>query len=298
MKKILCIGHISYDITVPFQGYPVENTKNRVTDMVECGGGPASNAAYLLGKWGMNTTMLGVVGADIYGERILDEFKHVNVNTKSVEVDFDNETSLSFIIANKETGSRTTFTHHSNSIKLKKKYKLKADIILVDGQELEASVEAINYNPRAISILDAGTLKEENITLGKLVKYVVCSKNFAESYTGIKIDLTNGQSIIDIFNNMETAFKNVIITLEDKGCLYKENSTIKLMPTLKVKAVDSTGAGDIFHGAFTYAIANDFPLEKAIKIANITGALSVTKIGGRNSVFPLDEVMKIYEQNN
>ena len=47
--KILCIGHVAYDITVPLEEFPTENTKNRVNERIECGGGPASNAAYLLG---------------------------------------------------------------------------------------------------------------------------------------------------------------------------------------------------------------------------------------------------------
>ena len=84
---------------------------------------------------------------------------------------------------------------------------------------------------------------------------------------------------------METIFPGkIIVTLEAKGALYKQNGQIKIMPSLKVKAVDSTGAGDIFHGAFTYAIANNYDLEQAIKISNIAGALSVTKIGSLASM--------------
>ena len=60
--KILCIGHASYDITCPVDEYPVENTKYRLMDKVSAGGGPASNAAFLLGKWGIDTLiMLGVI---------------------------------------------------------------------------------------------------------------------------------------------------------------------------------------------------------------------------------------------
>ena len=67
--KIVCIGHASYDITFPVKEYPKENTKNRIQRRVECGGGPASNAAYLLGKWGIPTWFLGIVGN--LNERIL-----------------------------------------------------------------------------------------------------------------------------------------------------------------------------------------------------------------------------------
>ncbi|MDD3048541.1 MAG: carbohydrate kinase family protein [Bacilli bacterium] len=297
MKEILCIGHASYDITIPFDGYPKENTKNRVTDKVECGGGPASNAAYLLGKWGMATTFIGVLGNDHHGTRIKKEFENVNVNTDYVETDYSNDTTLSFVLVNKQNGSRTTFAYRSPDMRLRNKIEVKADVILLDGQELRASLEALEYNPHAISILDAGRLKDENIQLGQKVTYLVCSKNFAEDFTNMKIDVDNKPNLIDVYNIMEKTFKNnIIITLEDKGCLYKKNNIIYQIPSIKVTAVDSTGAGDIFHGAFTYCIANDFDLEKSLKISNITGALSVTKMGGRNSIFSFNEVLKEYEK--
>jgi sugar/nucleoside kinase (ribokinase family) len=296
--KILCIGHASYDITIPCDGYPIENTKYRVEEKTECGGGPASNAAYLLGKWGLDTSFVGVVGDDLYGHRIISELNTVGVNTDNVELDNELETTLSIIIVNKKTGSRTVLAHRNPHMKLKNKCDLKADVILADGQELESSIYAIENNLNAISILDAGSLKEATLTLGKMVNYLVCSKNFAEEFTKIKIDFNNPKSIYDIYEIMNKTFNNkIIITLEAKGCLYMKDNKIKLMPSINVTAVDTTGAGDIFHGAFTYCVASGLELEKSLKISNIAGALSVTRMGGRNSVFELDEVMEVYEKS-
>ena len=67
------------------------------------------------------------------------------------------------------------------------------------------------------------------------------------------------------------------------------------MPSIKVQAQDSTGAGDIFHGAFTYGIANKFDIEKALRYANIAGAISVTRVGGRFSIPSLEEVESKYD---
>ena len=89
---------------------------------------------------------------------------------------------------------------------------------------------------------------------------------------------------------------NVVITLEDKGALYRYQGQIKIMPAIKVKTIDSTGAGDIFHGAFVYGIANGFPLEKTVTLANIAGGLSVKKIGSRLSVPELSAVLDEYAQ--
>ena len=90
--------------------------------------------------------------------------------------------------------------------------------------------------------------------------------------------------------------KNVVITIEDKGCLYEVEGNARVMPGIKVRTVDSTGAGDIFHGAFTYGIAMGWPLEDIVRFSNVTAGLSVTKIGSRNSIFAYDEIKKKYDE--
>ena len=62
MQKYMCIGHTAYDITLPVESYPIENIKVRIPPAVECGGGAAANAAYLLSKWGMETYLLVLLG--------------------------------------------------------------------------------------------------------------------------------------------------------------------------------------------------------------------------------------------
>ena len=294
--KILCIGHVAYDITIPLEDFPIENTKNRVPSRVECGGGPASNAAYLLGKWGMDTYIAGVIGTDIYAKKIKKEFEEVAVHTNYLEMNHDHQTTSSFIIANKKNGSRTIFTYRPSTVKMNPiELDFEPDVILIDGQEIEISRSIIKRYPNAISIIDAGRAKPEIIELAKMVNYTVCSKEFAENVTGLTIDYDKTHTLIDLYRKMEEKFKNnIVITLESKGALYKYQNEIKLMPSIKVKAVDSTGAGDLFHGAFAYGIAKNMPYEEIIKIANLTGALSVTKIGGRFSAPSKEEIKQVY----
>ncbi|MFA5602266.1 MAG: carbohydrate kinase family protein [Bacilli bacterium] len=298
MKKVLCIGNAVYDITIPYDGFPEENTKNRVAEIVEGGGGQASTAAYLLAKWGVDTTFIGGIGNDDFGRRIVDELKSVGVKTDLIEFDEDAKTTLGVVIVNKNTGSRTTIGYRDSKMGLLNNYSnITADVILVDGQDRKVAEQIIDNNPNAITVIDAGRCNEDIIALSKKVKYLVCSKEFAEDFTKIEIDFNNPKTINDIYSIMLKEFNNnIIITLEDKGSLYIKDNQIKLMPSIKVKAIDTTGAGDIFHGAFVYSLVNDYDIEKALKISNITGALSVTKIGARNSVPNLEEVMTLYNE--
>ena len=289
--NIICVGHAAYDITLPVEDFPIENTKIRPNQKIECGGGPASNAAYLLGKWGMNPYFMGIVGNDFYGNKIKEEFENVGVNTKYLELNDDFETTASFIIANKKIGSRTIITHRSKDMHMKKvDVNIIPDVLLFDGEEYDMSISLLEKYPEAISIIDAGSAREEVIELAKKVDYIVSSKNFAEDVTGIKID-NDLKSLEELYIKLKEIFKGtIIVTLEDRGCIFEKNGRLNLMSSIKVKAVDTTAAGDIFHGAFTYGIAKKMDLEKVLKLATITAGLSVTRLGGRNSIFTFDEI--------
>lgn len=291
--KIVCIGHASYDITFPVEEYPKENTKNRIQKRVECGGGPASNAAYLLGKWGMPTWFLGIVGNDEYGEVIREEFKEVGVNTTYLEVNNRVTTTNSMIIVNTQIGSRTTLTYRPEEIKMEPvDLDFTPDIILTDGQEIEQTNRLFEQFPNAVRVIDASRPTPEIIELSKHCHFVVCSYNFALSVTNLTKEDSN-HHYQQLMDEMKKIFPGrVIVTLEEKGCLYESDGVLKRMPSLKMKAVDTTAAGDIFHGAFVYALAKGYRLEQTLQIATITGALSVTKIGGRYSVPELEEVMQ------
>ena len=208
----------------------------------------------------MDVSFAGVIGNDFYGSRIINQLKDANIKTNLVQVSENYPTTNSFIVANSSNGSRTILTYRPKQIELDDfDLDFEPDIILVDGQECKISEKFIKKYPNAISIIDAGRPNSDIINLSKLVNYVVCSKNFAEEVTKIKIEDNN--SSIDAYKKMESIFSgNVVITLESKGALYKYDNQIRIMPSLKVKAIDSTGAGDIFHGAFTYAIANNYNL--------------------------------------
>ncbi len=295
--KVLCIGHAAYDITTPVETFPKENTKNRVQERVECGGGPAGNAAYLLGKWGVDTYFAGIVGDDLYGQRIVEEYKKVGVHTDYLQVSKEHITASSYIIANRENGSRTIFTYRPSDMHMTDvDINIQPDVILVDGQEPAISKKMLTQYPNAISIIDAGRTKLEIRELCRMVNYVVCSKDFAEKISGLTI--FDNDSLSYAFRKLEEEFHTeIVITLEAAGCAYRtESGNVEIVPSLKVKAIDSTGAGDIFHGAFTYGIAQGWPMPKVLRFANLAGAMSVTRIGGRNSIFELEEMIEVYNE--
>ena len=291
--KIVCVGHSTFDTTLPMNEYPIENIKYRIHNHIECGGGPASNGAYLLAKWGMDTTIASVIGDDYYADCIIEEFKNIGADIEYLEKKENHMTTSSYIIANMSNGSRTILSSKGDKIrKLSKEVNVKADVILIDGEHPETAIEVLEKNPNAISILDAGRLNEDTKILGKMVTYLICSNDFAEEFTGIKTDKQNVEDLTIIHQKLTDFFQtNIIITLEAAGSFTIIDNEYQIIPSIKVKALDSTGAGDIFHGAFTYFIANNYPLKEAIHLASITGAISVTRVGSRYSIPLLSEVL-------
>lgn len=293
--RFVCIGHCTYDTTLPVNEFPEENKKIRIPNHIECGGGPASNGAYLLAKWGMDTTMVSIVGDDYYGHQIIKEFDKVGANTRYIEINPNHRTSSSYIIANTSNGTRTILSSKKQAIRRLKMpvSDIIADAILIDGEHPESAYEIFMNNPEAISVIDAGRLNDETKFLGKKATYVICSKDFAEDFAEEKIDLERIDKLTEIHRKLEEYYETtVIITLEAAGSFTKIDGIAQIIPSIKVTAVDSTGAGDIFHGAFLYFIANGYSLYDSIHYASITSAISVTRIGSRYSIPMLNEVLE------
>lgn len=296
--KILCVGQSAYDITIPVDSYPEENKKYKIKEVLECGGGSCNNGAYLLAKWHDEVYIASSIGKDDYGRKIKEELNSVGVNTKYIEELEGIPTTTSYIINNKLNGSRTIVTNRNSRLHFSYDFDIdiKPDIILFDGNEFDMSMNIIGKNKEAIKIIDAGNMKEGIVELAKRCDYIVCSNDFAKEYTGINFTYQNMKQIEEAYDKMANDFNGqVIITLEQYGSLTKINNEFKLVPSIKVESVDSTGAGDIYHGAFTHFLSLGYGLLDAMKYANIAGALSVTKLGSKNSMPNLEDVINYHE---
>lgn len=282
--KVICIGNVTYDITMLVDDFPIENSKYRTKEKIENGGGSAANACYLLGKWNVKPYFAGVIGRDEFGQKIIKEFKDSNVNTKYLKA-LEEKTSLSFILSNKKNASRTIISYKNNRNKLGK-IKEKFDVILLDGEEYEASLDLINNNSDAITIIDAGRCTDKVVGLAKKCKYLVCSKNFAYSLT----EIDNYELM---YEKLEHIFKNiVVVTLGKEGTLVRIDGEIIVVPSINVDAVDETGAGDAFHAGFVYGLLQNWDLLKIVEFSNKAGAYATTKMGTKNS---LEEVFYGYK---
>jgi len=291
---VLCIGHAAYDLSVFVDGFPQENSKCETHELLEACGGPAANAAYLLSSWGIRSAFAGLVGDDVYGRRIRDEFNAIGTDVSLLELRPGHATPLSMILINQQNGSRTIVNRKLKGAKLELQAGRLAGVsptlLLFDGHELEASLVALEAFPDAISILDAGSWREGTEVLAGKVQYLAASERFALQATGLT-DLRSNESRHACLRQLQDKFAtNTIVTLGEKGLIVDDGSGFRHLPAFPAQAVDSTAAGDIFHGALAFGIAQSLPLWNSLRLASMAASLSVQVAGGRTSIPSLHRV--------
>lgn len=297
--KVLCIGQITYDYTMPIDGFPIEGLKYDIVEKTENSSGGACNSAYLLAKWKEDVVLSAAVGGDELGTKIRRDLDDIGINSGHIEVVFESKTPISFVLVNKNTGNMTTFAINSNAPHLKKyEYDFSPEVILMDGYEYAASIAVCNRFPNAVSILDASENTKEISELCKYAKYIIASQKFAESFAGAQMDFNNPTTLLDVYKKVALKYpnSNLIITLGQHGAIYLDDNQIKVMPGLKVEeVVDANGAGDIFRAAFAAGISRGYEMEKIMRISNIAAGLSIKKNGIKDSMPLFSDVVKYYE---
>jgi sulfofructose kinase len=288
----LCIGHASWDLCMLVDIYPPENTKTQTEQLIESGGGPAANAAWLLRRWGIPTAIAALVGDDDYGCRAIAELQQAGIDCSLIERCPAHLTPVSFILANSTNGSRTIVNRRvpARSLQLprEKLTVLEPRLLLFDGHELEASYSAMEAFPGALTVLDAGSLLEGMLALAQRVDYLICSERFAGQVTGDTEVHLHWQRCLKELRELNN--KVAIVTLGEGGVIFDDGREKGLLAALPVRAVDSTAAGDIFHGAFAFALLRGESLIAALRFATVAAGLSVQRFGGRTSVPELSEV--------
>ncbi len=290
----LCVGHAAWDLCMHVDGYPAENSKAETDSLIESGGGPAANAAWLLARWGVPTAFAGSVGQDDYGRKAVKELVQVGVDCRLTEQRPDQVTPVSFIIVNRANASRTIINRKSpaGSLHLTSQNLtgLKPKLLLFDGHELDASLAALVAFPSAISVLDAGSLREGTSTLAGKVRYLICSERFVAQLTGETEVLAHRDKCLRV---LRERYDNLVaVTLGADGVAFNDRHGQEHLPALDVQARDTTAAGDIFHGAFAFALLKGMSFRKSLQLATVAAGLSVQRAGGRSSTPELAAVLE------
>lgn len=256
-------------------------------------GGATVYAAVLLAKWGMDVTYTGVIGADPNGQKIKTDLDNARVNTKYIELNYENKTSLNYILVNKENGSSTQMLMEMPVNLAKYKYDFIPDYIIMDGTDPMGSLAALNNFPHSKFILLANKVDQELYNISKRCTYVVANSSFAKALTKMDLELNKSKALVNFFQKIKDLNKaEYVVTLKDKGVLYTKGREVKMLPATKTNIVDDTNAGPVFFGAYCYGIINGLDKDITMKIASASAALGMQKYG-IEGIPKLDEICSI-----
>ncbi|MCX8049086.1 MAG: PfkB family carbohydrate kinase [Methylohalobius sp.] len=283
---VLCIGHASYDLIFSVPHHPGPDEKCTATAFTACGGGPAANAAVTVARLGGKAAFIGYLGRDLHGQAHLEELVRDGVDTTFV-CRGEAPTPLSAVLV-KPNGKRTLVNYRAAQPLLPEAVKWSdwnVQAVLVDGHEPEVSCFFLPQlrGAGSITVLDAGSLHEGTRRLMFEVDYLVASRKFAAQWLG----RDDPQRALQ---ELGAKSPTVVITLGEEGLIWQRRGERGVLPAFPVTAVDTTGAGDVFHGAFAFALAEGRGWFEVLRFASAAAALCCTKLGARPGIPTRPEV--------
>jgi ribokinase len=263
-------------------------------------GGKGYNQASCLLKLGANVSYLTTVGQDEYARTCYDYLNQTNSKLYFKEIE-GKKTALACILRNKAGENQVTvYPGASSDLNLNhlKEFENEiknADILLLTLEPtMEVVEEAIRLAKKnnVLVILNPAPYKE-NFKLYNLCDIIIPNEIEAKQIFGLHEDVDIEVEIKKIVNShyYQNNFKNLIITLGSKGLLVVEDKIVRKINAIKVKAVDTTGAGDVFNASFVYFYGNGKSIKEACNYANIAAAISTTKDYVINSLPALTDIL-------
>jgi sulfofructose kinase len=286
---LLCVGIACYDLIFQVEHHPAPDEKEGAYGFMQCGGGTAANAAVAAARLGHRVAYAGYLGNDLYGQRHVDELDAEGIDTQLV-VRGEAATSLSAIFV-KPDGQRSIVNYKETVVLQPEVLDLsqwQAKAVLFDGHHHEYALAVADWaQEHAIpTVIDADRAHTGSIALAARVDYLVASERFAGEYT-LKGDPEKAAMAL-----LELA-PNVVITLGERGLVWRNRQDGGRFPAFAVNAIDTTGAGDAFHGAFAAGVAAGYDWDYLLAYASATGALCTTVTGARTGMPSRTEVMKL-----
>jgi len=287
MNEIVVIGSINVDLVFVSKKRPKAGETLIGKEFMTIPGGKGANQAVAAAKLGSKVSMIGCVGNDIYGKKMINNFrinkvdvsriKEINIATGVAGIMVDNADNSIVVVpgANNEVNCKL-IDEHMGTI-------LNAQVVVL---QLEIPIKTVEY---IINIC-----YEHHITT--ILNPAPAQKLSKEIIDKVTYLTPNEHEVIEIFeeDNFEKMLQKypnkLIITQGEKGVTFNDGNERRTVPSIKVDVVDTTGAGDTFNGALATCLVKNKSLFEAVEFANKVAAISITKFGAQGGMPTKEEV--------
>jgi len=280
---VVGLGANAVDTVCVMPRFPQPNSKIPLSDVRIQFGGQVATALITCARFGLRARYIGSVGADPWGEAQVASLRterNLEVHVREVE---GATSQFSVILLEEGVGERTILARRDPKLNyppslLRRERIVGGRVLLLDSYDSEGGIQAATW-AREVGmpvVIDIDTVQDElTPKLLRLVDYLIASSDFAEDPR--ELADRYGCPVVGITRGAEGA------VFYDRGLLLESCA-------FKVPIVDTTGAGDVFHGAFIYGLLQKWSLEEIIRFSHAAAALNSMHIGARGGIPTLHEV--------
>jgi len=291
---VVGVGLNATDTIIRLPRFPEFNSKVEILSVEVQPGGQVASAMVACQRWGMKTRYVGKVGDDEAGRMQQTALEREGVETELI-VAAGAASQMAFILVDEDSGERTILWKRDAAVALapedlRPQWITQARALHVDGHDTAAAATAARWARLAgIPVsADLDSVYPGVEALLPSVDYMVSSRQFPERVTG-ESDLRNSLPWLQ----ERYRFRLSAATLGSDGVLAWDGQEFTYCPGFEVSARDTTGAGDIFHGAFLYAMAQGWPLGRQLEFSCAAAALNCMAAGARGRIAGIGEIEEL-----
>jgi sulfofructose kinase len=283
---VVGVGLNATDTLLTIPHFPAFAGKARIVNEVLSPGGQVASALVACARLGLRVRYVGTVGDDERGRIQLDSLQSAGIDLAHVQIRTGCANQSAYIVIDQSTGERTIFWRRDDCLCIDPG-AISADqvasgrLLLIDGHDTAAVARAAELAraERIPVVVDVDTIYAGFDRVLPNVDYLVASSEFPTAWTGER----------DIFRALEQIqhryeMKVAAMTLGAHGALARIDGAFVYSPAFVVNCVDTTGAGDVFHGGFCYAVLKGMPMRQALEFSNAMAALNCTAYGARGGI--------------
>jgi sulfofructose kinase len=287
---VVGVGLNATDTLIPVQHYPAAGSKVEFRSANVLPGGQVATAMVACQSWGLRTRYVGKVGDDLAATLHRSEFANHGVETHLLTAP-GCPSQQAFILVD-DAGERTVLWKRDDRLALQpsdicRDWILQSRALHLDGHDTQAATVAATW-ARAAGIpvvADLDELYPGVDALLPLIDYLITSRDIPGRISG-ESDLRKSLPTVRARNGARLT----AATLGPEGVLAYDGAQFHYAAAFRVHAVDTTGAGDIFHAGFIYGLLRDWPLQRQLEFACAAAALNCTGIGARGHIASLPEI--------
>lgn len=300
---VVGLGCCAVDCLGVVDAYPGPDEKVRVKEFTRQGGGLSGTAIVALARLGARTRFLAKVGDDELGQFVRGSFEREGVDVSGLLM-VPNMTALfAYIVVTPGAGHRNIFWTDDNVPTLEaeditREQVTSARCLYVDGFHMAAARRAVEWAKEDDMLIgiDAELSNRDMTHLVEAADVVIASEEFAAHFSGREDFAESAPAMFDQLRKTSDR-KVVVVTAGARGAFCVSADEAFLQPAFKLDVKDTTGCGDVFHGAFIFGVLKHWPLTRTAEFASAVAALKARHLGGRAGIPSLSEALRFIERN-